>query len=323
VTSMNTPYISLPSALASNVDRQMVVSSAHYFGPVRSSTSDRGPGPLDWHQQLVPLYALTDDQLAGGDLSLASREARFANDQAVWTALRDDPGLVVSGTYLPGTAIDLVGNSGPVHLTVVGSFRSGFFAGLVGSSSSVRRLASSPGGVTLLLRLKPGTDPSAFALEIRRSMFPTGVEATTTRALLEQGGASLRNFASEIQTLLIGGLVVGVLSLGVQALRAVFERRRSTGLLRALGFQPRQLTAAMMGESLLAAAAGVIVGVPSGLGVGYLFMSQYYTGGGVRVQVDTLSVAVALALAAAACVTLGPALAIARTAPAQALRTID
>ena len=172
----------------------------------------------------------------------------------------------------------------------------------------------------MLLRLKPGVDPRAFALDVRRALFPAGGEAVTTRDLLDQGGVSLRNFASEVEALMIAALAVGVLSLGVQALRAVVERRRSVGLMRALGLQPHQLVAGVIIESLLAAAAGVVVGIVSGSAIGYFFMSRYYTGGAVSLQVDTLSLAVILTFVTAAAVTVGPALAAVRTAPAQALR---
>ncbi|HEX2681288.1 MAG TPA: hypothetical protein VHQ03_08345 [Candidatus Dormibacteraeota bacterium] len=93
--------------------------------------------------------------------------------------------------------------------------------------------------------------------------------------------------------------------------------------LRALGFQPPQLMAAVIAESLFAVAAGVAACVASGLAVGYLYMSRYYTGSGVGLQLGTLSIGVALAVLIAAGVTIGPAVAAARTAPAQALRLID
>lgn len=70
-------------------------------------------------------------------------------------------------------------------------------------------------------------------------------------------------------------------------------------------------------------AAGVVAGVLSGLAVGYLFTSRYSTGSGVGLQLGTLSIGVALAFLTAAGVTIGPALAAVRTAPAQALRLID
>src|SRR5262249_49525431 len=116
---------------------------------------------------------------------------------------------------------------------------------------------------------------------------------------------------------------VGVLSLGLLALRAVFERRRSIGLLRAVGFQPHQLLLAVVGESLLMATGGIVAGIAGGLSLGYLFVTGYYSGGQVGFQAGNLSVAVGLVYLTAAAVTVAPALAVARTAPAQALRLVD
>jgi len=123
--------------------------------------------------------------------------------------------------------------------------------------------------------------------------------------------------------MLSAGLAVGVLSLGVLALRAVVERRRSIGLLRAVGFQPRQLLAAVIGESMLTAAAGVLVGGAAGLAFGYIFVTAAYPRGEFGFQVVNFSAAAMLVLVTAAVVTAAPALAIARTAPAQALRLVD
>ena len=145
----------------------------------------------------------------------------------------------------------------------------------------------------------------------------------TTRELLDQGSAIFRNYIGELELVLIAGLGVGVLSLGVLALRAVVERRRSIGLLRAVGYQPRQLLTAVMGESLLTAATGVVVGVAVGLFVGFAVIARYEPGHAVTIQLDALAVAVALIFVTAALVTLPPAIAVARTAPAEALRLID
>jgi putative ABC transport system permease protein len=182
--------------------------------------------------------------------------------------------------------------------------------------------AASP-GTTLLLGLKPGVDPAAFALDVRRSFFPSGVEAVATRDLLDAGAAPLQNFASEAQLLVTAGLLVGVLSLGILAMRAVVERRRSIGVLRAVGFQARHLMVAVVGESMLTASGGVVVGLSLGLILGSLFMREYSPSAQVSVQVGQLALVVALVLATAAAVTVLPALAVARTAPAEALRFAD
>jgi putative ABC transport system permease protein len=323
ISSMSASSINLSPDLQSKIDGQMAISTTTYFGPVQSSSSDRGVGPLAWHQQSLSLFRLDDSQLTQGTLPLIGRDARYSNDAAVWAAVRNSPRLVLSGVYQPGTTVDLVGNKGPVQMTVVGSFRAGFLSGLVGSAQALAPISSGIAGTTLLVRLKPGVDASSFALDVRRSMFPGGVEASTMRDLLDRGAAIFRDFASEMEVMLSAGLAVGVVSLGVLALRAVVERRRSIGLLRAVGFQPRQLLAAVIGESLLTAGAGVVVGAAAGLSFAYLFIAAAYPRGAFAFQTVNFAAAVVLLLVTAAVVTVAPALAIARTAPAQALRLVD
>ncbi len=323
VSSMTASSINLAPDLQSEIRSETTISTTTYFGPVRSSTSDRGPGPLGWHQQALRLYRLDDSQISQGTLPLTSRDARFSSNSAVWSALGRDPGLVLSGLYPPGTTVDLIGNAGPVHLVVAGSFREGFLTGLIGSAQALDPISSGVAGTTTLVRLKPGVDASTFALDVRRSTFPAAVEASTIRDLLDQGGAIPRNFAAEMELMLSAGLVVGVLSLGVLALRAVVERRRSIGLLRAIGYQPRQLLTSVIGEAVLTAAAGAAVGVAGGTAITYIFIAAAYPAGAFRFQVVDFVVSALLVLVTAAAVTAGPALAVARTAPAQALRLID
>jgi putative ABC transport system permease protein len=308
--------------LQSKIDRQLSISTRQYLGPVRSSWSLSGE-PLDWHQQLLPLYELTNSQLTAPIAALADRGAQFSNDAAVFAALRKDPTLVLSGLYRSGTTLSLVGRDGPVQLTVAGGYKTGFLPGLIGSSSTMAPFAAAPQETTLLLKLKPGVDPAAFALDVRRSLFPSGVEAVPMRDLLDAGSAPLRNFAAEAQLLITAGLLVGVLSLGILAMRAVVERRRSIGVLRAVGFQRHHLMLGVVGESLLTAAGGIVVGLVVGLILGSLFIQQYLPGSYVSVQFGQLALVVVLVLATAAAVTVLPALAVARTAPAEALRVAD
>ena len=58
-----------------------------------------------------------------------------------------------------------------------------------------------------------------------------------------------RTFFSVIDVLMRMGLVVGILSLGILALRAVVERRHIIGVLRALGYRRRSVMAGLMIES--------------------------------------------------------------------------
>ncbi len=61
------------------------------------------------------------------------------------------------------------------------------------------------------------------------------------------------------------GLLVGVLSLGVLGLRAVVERRRMIGVLRAIGYRRRDIMTGLLAEATLTATIGVVVGLSVGI----------------------------------------------------------
>src|SRR5581483_5641746 len=63
------------------------------------------------------------------------------------------------------------------------------------------------------------------------------------------------------------GLLVGLSSTGILASRAVHERRREIGTLRALGFEESQVRWAFLVESTLTTLLGTLVGVAVGLTV--------------------------------------------------------
>ena len=66
------------------------------------------------------------------------------------------------------------------------------------------------------------------------------------------------------------GLLVGIAGLGVVMVRAVRERRRNIGVLRALGFQAGTVQRAFLTESSLVALEGILFGSALGLVTAYL-----------------------------------------------------
>ena len=121
--------------------------------------------------------------------------------------------------------------------------------------------------------------------------------------------------------------MVGVLSLGILAPRAVIERRRSIGMLRAIGYQPAAVLAALMVEAVIAASIGVAAGLTVGLSTGYAIIasepSNFPHGTDFRVDPVALLVPVALVFIAVLGATIGPALRAARMPAAEALRRVD
>ena len=72
--------------------------------------------------------------------------------------------------------------------------------------------------------------------------------------------AHQQQFFLLMRTYLALGLVVGVAGIGVIMVRAVRERRRQVGVLRALGFQAAAVRAAFVVESAFVAVEGVLIG---------------------------------------------------------------
>ena len=127
--------------------------------------------------------------------------------------------------------------------------------------------------------------------------------------------------------LLDASLVVGILSLAILALRAVIERRRSIGVLRALGYQPSSVLVSLMVEVLVAATIGVAAGVAVGLATGYGLLlaspSMFPHAAEFRIDPMIVLMPIALVLGALLIASLGPAVRASRIPPAEALRIVD
>jgi putative ABC transport system permease protein len=235
-----------------------------------------------------------------------------------------NPGLIVSAPTSSGAVISLVRTSGQtLDYRGVGSFRPGVFAGVIGSSRTFSGVRSGPPGTTLLLRLRPGVDPAAVSLEIRRALFEEGVDATPTRQLLDAGLRYLISFAGELQVLISLSLVVGVLSVGIAGLRAVAERRRALGLLRALGYQPGDLLLGLVSEAVLAASIGIVAGLTVGLVFGGVVVHLLIPHAALSVDVGWILLVIGVVYATVLIATIAPALTASRLVPVTALRWVD
>jgi putative ABC transport system permease protein len=116
------------------------------------------------------------------------------------------------------------------------------------------------------------------------------------------------------------GMVIGILSLAILALRAVVQRRRSIGVLRALGYRRGEMVAAIMAEATLTLTCGALVGTVTGIAAAYLYVNGTSTAMSFGFDVLSLAGTLALMYAAVLLATFGPALAAVRTSPGQALR---
>jgi putative ABC transport system permease protein len=130
-----------------------------------------------------------------------------------------------------------------------------------------------------------------------------------------------------MQGFLALGLFVGITGLGVVMVRAVRERRRTIGVLRALGFRARTIERSFLIESGFIAVEGVLLGSVLGVVTTWLMYQKSAAFDGVRsgfpIEWLTIAALAAATLIASVLATLAPARRAAKVLPALAVRVAD
>lgn len=328
VTSAGSDVLTLPARVQENVARSVSIPTRRYIGTQLQSFGS-GEVATDWHEHVVPLYELSDAIIGSRLPRLSQRDASFTSDADAWRAIASDPTWIISSWWGGhGGRVSLYGPNGPVELKIAGSLAPGLLDGIAGSPEALAPFAGLSVGATLLVQARDGTDAETLALAIRRAMFSQGVEVVTTRALLDQGQVQSRTWGSIFRLLSFIGLVAGVLSLGVIALRAVLERRRAIGILRALGSQSRSILVGFLIEAILTTGLAIVVGLAAGLvAIDALLNANAKVAPIPSLDVSDIALSLvviyAALLAVTMVVTVGPALRAARLAPVDAIRLVD
>ena len=316
VVSVGPDPVRLAPAVEREIAAQATIPMRRYVGPVRSSVySPNGDA--------VPLvfYVMSDEVLANPPMYPGSIDKRFGSEASMWQAMRRDPGLVVFCCgATPGDEVTLQGATGPVRLSVAASPGARILDGAVVSDATLARIPTRPAGSTLLLRTKPGADPQMLARRIQRSLFSQGVDATTTRELLDQGQVESLSWITLFDLMLHLGLLVGVLSLAVVGIRATVDRRRAIGIMRSLGYQPPRLLCGLVAEAALTATLGVAIGISAGAAMAYLTVRVFAGGGTFGIDGGRMGVALAIIYGTTLTVTAALAWRVARMPPADAIR---
>ena len=177
------------------------------------------------------------------------------------------------------------------------------------------------------VKVEDGAQPDEVAQRLQTTLLPYGVQADTFRSLVDDRLSSQAQFIALLQGYLSLGLLIGICGLGVVMVRAVRERRREIGMLRAMGFASSVVRRAFMVEAAFIAVQGILIGGVLGLVTGYSVVSNSSTFGGEQVPFTIPWVALARAGRRRAGRIAGrraaPATQASRIKPAVALRMTD
>jgi putative ABC transport system permease protein len=292
------------------------------------------PDPMAW-----PVAGFTEDFVALGPPVLDERPPGAATDADAYRAVLADPGLVIVDEFFlqdgggpPEEAFEIGAtltvrdpSSGRSRTLEVGAVaKSGFaFTPALMSADALAELAGPLAAPTLLyVDAEPGFDPQAVAEEVNATFVANGADAVSFRKEVGDGLSQQSQFFRLMQGYLALGLVVGIAGLGVVMVRAVWERRRQVGVLRALGFPSGAVRRAFVAESMFVALEGIVLGVLLAVVSSWRLLTNGAFGEGLSFTVPWLQLALLVVLTAAASVvaTIAPAQQASRIRPAVALR---
>ena len=254
------------------------------FGP---PTGRAAPGAgISEYLTFVP-----DNYLDSTTDELTSRAPQYESDREAWQALADNPDLVMltypydgSGDFQARPELgagDEITLQDPitgeeVEKTVAGRIESppggfglGVINGVIASESAAEDFESPTAQQTYLLNLSGDANLDAVSSELENQFADEGAQSFLVDDLLGRGQAFIDTFIRIVQAFLGFGLIVGVAGLAVISARAVHERRRDIGTLRAVGFKRRTVGWQFIVENSLVSLVGLLIGIAVGALGGY------------------------------------------------------
>lgn len=287
-----------------------------------------------------------DDSFIGhGAPNLHEWAGQYATQADVYRAAASDPTKIIVGQTFgtlgfggPGPAPAALGDKvtlrdavtgSTTQLTIIGLVDTSRYDGVdhvyVARSLSDRIFGSGSVSDLLFVSTASGTNNDELATAISGRYVSDGADATSFNKLVNDQNSTTNQFLTLIQGYVALGLLVGVAGLGVVMVRAVRERRREVGVLRALGFSAVAVRRAFLAESSFIALEGIGIGTILALITAWRLVDSGNLGGGVGFTVPWVPVIVLVVATfiASLLATAAPAIQASRIRPAVALRIAD
>lgn len=323
------PVDDFPRALPADVESQ--IERADFLprhSAYRRPTVEINGEPVEVTFGFRQFLGVTDGFAAANQYAISQRAPQYAADADVWRAAARGDAIIVPNWLSDGYSFS-VGDrlvldhpaSGAKEYVVGGIIDNEVSFSPAVSAADVRAMGF-PATTAIYVRMNEGGNPDDVAHRLTALYAEDGVTFTSFPE-------EVARFTSQIQVLVLVfeafialGLFVGLAATGFLASRAVHERIRDIGTLRALGFEEADVRRAFMLESTTTAGVGLVIGTTVGLVVaGSIWWREVRDSGAAFrppwLLMATFAVAV---LGLAALASRGPAKRAARLAPAIAVR---
>ena len=318
----------LPPDVADDVERAEFLP--RHIGFRQANVSREGE-EIESRRGLRQFLGVTPGFAEHNQYELAERAPAYATDRAAWDAVVAGEAIVFpdwaaeDNGIRVGERLRIQPPGLPEKEYVVAALVRSQFAWQTFLGEDDVRAMGFPQGTQVYLRVREGADSSQVAHRLTDAYDDDGLTFTSIPEEVARVGTAIQALVLVFEAFLALGLFVGLAATGFLASRAVHERMRDIGTLRALGFEERDVRRAFILESTLTTGLGLLLGTLVGLLVAHSVWWREIRGEGIPFTPPWLILAffAACVLGLAAWASNGPAKRAARLPPAIAVRHVE
>jgi putative ABC transport system permease protein len=158
--------------------------------------------------------------------------------------------------------------------------------------------------------------------ELEKTFIQNGLQTYVIRDMVEEQLEVQEQFFGLFQAYMSIGLIVGIAGLGIIIIRAVTERFKEIGMIRAIGFSRKMVLSSFLIEATFVAVLGILIGVGLGVFSGYSFWLEDFKelGWSFYVPMGEIALVGFMALVVSLLCTIPPSYKASKISPAEALR---
>lgn len=318
----------LPPDVADDVDRAEFLP--RHVGFRQANVTMNGE-EIEWRRGLRQFLGVTPSFAEGNQYELIERHAAYDTDREAWDAVARGEAIIFPDWAADDNGVsvgDRIGVKPPSAdekvYVVAGFVRSQFTWQTFIDAEHVRDMGF-PQGTQMYVRVREGSDPNVVAHRLTDLYAEDGLTFTSVPEEIARIGSALQALILVFEAFLGLGLFVGLAATGFLASRAVHERMRDIGTLRALGFEEKDVQRAFILESTLTTGLGLLLGTLVGLLVAHSIWWRDIRDEGIPFTPPWLIMAffAVCVLGLAVLASRGPARRAARLPPAIAVRYVE
>ncbi|MEM3852329.1 MAG: FtsX-like permease family protein [Methanomassiliicoccales archaeon] len=273
---------------------------------------------------------------------IALQNKNFASPRALWQAVAGGDyaiidmslGGIKQGDYsttstnapvVPlGGKIELFSGNRSLNVTVIAVLREFGLQGIFVSTSVLSHLGLLHSAYPVLfVRLKSGVSAAAASVTFRRTLYKYNPVLVDLSQIASQLTGAITGIVEMTEIFIGMGLVAGTAGLGIIGMRSVIERRQQIGLMRAIGFTRRLVSASFLMEFMFLAIIGSAIGVAMSLLNSYIISVQLGQLLPFSFNASTIILLVILSASFTALAVMGSARRVSRIEPSVALRYME